>query len=210
MPTKKHIVFIIDKSGSMWSLREGTIAGFNTMIEKQRSEEGEALVSTYVFNEQMTSIHRQCPIREVAPMTPAGYTPQGCTALYDAVGSTLREILRGALTLSPKDTLVFVLTDGYENSSVEYDETSVKRAVEEFQCAGGKLIFLGANIDAAVQAEELGVERGHVVDYLPDEEGVKLNYEVIGEVTRNFRHDMGVCMESLDPIRHDYTKRKFS
>ena len=81
-----ELVFILDRSGSMSGLESDTIGGFNSMIERQKKESGQALVSTILFHNESTVIHDRLPLEEVARMSEADYCPQGCTALLDAVG----------------------------------------------------------------------------------------------------------------------------
>ena len=87
---KTELVFILDRSGSMSGLEADTIGGFNSMIERQKKEAGEALVSTVVFSDDSTVIHDRLPIGEVPPLTDKEYFTMGCTALLDAVGGAIR------------------------------------------------------------------------------------------------------------------------
>ena len=84
-----ELVFILDRSGSMAGLEKDTVGGFNSMIEKQRREAGEALVSTVLFHHETTVVHDRLPLHTIRPMTEADYLPCGCTALLDAVGTAL-------------------------------------------------------------------------------------------------------------------------
>lgn len=87
-----EIVFILDRSGSMSGLEADTIGGFNSMIEKQKRENGEALISTVLFDNVSEVIHDRVPVQKVEPMTDKDYSVRGCTALLDAIGGAIHHI----------------------------------------------------------------------------------------------------------------------
>ena len=87
-----EIVFILDRSGSMSGLEADTIGGFNSMIEKQKKEKGEALISTILFDNVSEVIHDRLPVQKVEPMTDKDYSVRGCTALLDAIGGAIHHI----------------------------------------------------------------------------------------------------------------------
>ena len=112
-----ELVFILDRSGSMSGLEADTIGGFNAMIEKQKKEEGTALVSTVLFNQASTVVHDRADVRTVEPMTDATYTVGGCTALLDAIGDAVHHIRTVHKYIRPEDvpahTLFVITTDGF-------------------------------------------------------------------------------------------------
>ena len=87
-----EIVFILDRSGSMSGLEADTIGGFNAMIEKQKQAEGEALVSTVLFDNVSEVIHDRISVKDIQPMTDKEYSVRGCTALLDAIGGAIHHI----------------------------------------------------------------------------------------------------------------------
>lgn len=87
-----EIVFILDRSGFMSGLETDTIGGFNSMIEKQKKENGEALISTVLFDNVSEVIHDRVPVQKVEPMTDRDYSVRGCTALLDAIGGAIHHI----------------------------------------------------------------------------------------------------------------------
>ena len=87
-----ELVFILDRSGSMQGMEDDTIGGFRSMLEKQKEEAGEALVSTLLFDDQCEVLHDRVDLREVKPITREDYVVCGCTALLDAVGGAIRHI----------------------------------------------------------------------------------------------------------------------
>lgn len=181
-----ELVFILDRSGSMAGLETDTIGGFNAMIEKQKKEAGEALVTTVLFDNESVTVHDRIPLQEVPPLTEKEYFTRGCTALLDAVGGTIRHIANIHRYIRredvPERTLFVITTDGYENASRYYDYDKVRRLIEHEKTKyGWEFLFLGANIDAAAEAKRFGIAADRAADYKRDTAGTALNYEVIGE-----------------------------
>lgn len=157
-----EIVFILDRSGSMSGLEADTIGGFNSMIEKQRKADGEALVSTVLFDNMCEVIHDRMNIRDIKPMTDRDYTVRGCTALLDAIGGAIHHIGNVHKYARPEDvpehTLFIITTDGMENASRFYSSGRVKQMVERQKAKyGWEFLFFGANIDAVETARHFGI-----------------------------------------------------
>lgn len=187
-----ELVFILDRSGSMSGLESDTIGGFNSMIEKQKKEVGEAVVSTVLFDNESTVIHDRLPLCRVPRMTEKEYFTRGCTALLDAVGGAIRHIGNvhkyARREDVPEKTLFVITTDGYENASKSYDYEKVRRMIErQKEKYGWEFLFLGANIDAAAEAKRFGIGADRAVNYKCDEKGTALNYEVIGDAVCSVR-----------------------
>ena len=189
-----ELVFILDRSGSMGGLESDTIGGFNGMLQKQKKEEGEANVTTVLFDDQINIIHDRFPIDVVKPLSDEDYYVRGCTALLDAVGSTVKKVENIQNRLPEElraERIVFVITtDGQENASREYTASMVKKMIETNQEKGWQFLFLGANMDAVAEAEKIGIRRTHAASYKNDAKGVRLNYETAGRVLS--------CMRSAD------------
>ena len=187
-----ELVFILDRSGSMSGLERDTIGGFNSMIEKQKKEEGEAVVSTVLFDNESVVIHDRLPLDRVPRMTEEEYFTRGCTALLDAVGGAIHHIGNvhkyARKEDVPEKTMFIITTDGYENASHRYDYEKVRRMIEhEKEKYGWEFLFLGANIDAASEAKRFGISADRAVNYKCDNAGTALNYEVISEAVSNVR-----------------------
>ena len=164
-----ELVFIIDKSGSMAGLVDDTIGGYNALLEKNRTAEGKALVSTILFDNYSEVLHDRADIAKVAPLTRKDYVPGGCTALLDAVGSAIayHQMVRKILPaeLHPAHTLFCITTDGYENASRRYGYKQVKHMIEAAKEEGWEFMFLGANIDVAAEAGKLGIDEECAVKF---------------------------------------------
>ena len=185
-----EIVFILDRSGSMSGLESDTIGGFNSMIAKQQKEEGEAIVSTVLFDDETDVIHDRVAIGEVKKLTEEDYYVRGCTALLDAVGGAIHHIGNVHKYAREEDrpakTLFVITTDGLENASRHYSFTDVKKLIKRQQEKyNWEFLFLGANIDAIEVAGNMGISRDRAANYNCDEVGTALNYQVLeAAVTR--------------------------
>lgn len=180
-----ELVFILDASGSMAPLRADTIGGFNTMIGKQRGNEGQAYVSTVMFSDNSTVVHDRRPIGEIKDLTAEDYEPMGCTALYDAVGSAIKHISNIHKYARKEDvpgkTLFVITTDGMENASRKYKAADVKKMINKQQEENGwEFIFLGANIDAAAAAADIGICEESAVNYKPSSVGTAMLFRAVG------------------------------
>lgn len=187
-----ELVFILDRSGSMAGLEKDTIGGFNSMLEKQRKEPGNAVVSTVLFDNQAEVIHDRVALADVPDLTDREYYVRGCTALLDAVGGAIYHIGNvhkyARREDVPEKTLFIITTDGMENASRRYTYDKVRRMIEhEKEKYGWEFLFLGANIDAAVEAKRFGIDESMAANYHCDEEGTALNYEVISEAITSVR-----------------------
>ena len=144
-----ELVFIIDKSGSMYSLANDTIGNFNSVIGEQKKdkENGKVYVTTVLFDNKHSKLHDRVNIDDVKEMTDKDYRPNGCTALLDAVGDTLNN-LQKVEGVKDRNVVVAIITDGFENSSKEYNKKQVKELIESREKDGWKVMFFGAGIDA--------------------------------------------------------------
>ncbi len=208
-----EIVFILDRSGSMSGLEADTIGGFNSMIEKQKREAGEALISTVLFDNFSEVIHDRVPIGRVEPMTDREYYVRGCTALLDAIGGAIHHI--GNIHKYareedvPEHTLFVITTDGMENASRRYDSETVKKMIERQKAKyGWEFLFLGANIDAVETASRFGIGADRAVNYHSDHQGTQLNYEVLSAAVSTVRSSAMLDADWKKRIDEDYEARK--
>lgn len=208
-----ELVFILDRSGSMSGLEEQTIGGFNRLISEQKEVKGEAIVSTVLFDDAFEVIHNRLPIQRIESMTSKEYYVRGSTALLDAIGRSIVKIRHIHQKLEedakPEKTLFFIITDGMENASREYDYTRIKDYIElQKEKFGWEFIFMGANIDAIKTAKKFGVDSNRAVQYHSDEQGTNLNYRVMSETIRDLRVNKTIKEDWKSDIDKDYLKRK--
>lgn len=208
-----EMVFILDRSGSMCGLEKDTIGGFNSMLRKQKNEEGEAFVTTVLFDNEYWLLHDRLPVKEVPEMTDNEYRPRGTTALIDAIGRTISHIVNihkyQRKENVPENTIFVIITDGMENASHIYSSEKVKRMIEhEKEKYGWEFIFLGANIDAVETARHFGISKDRAVNYNCDSQGTKLNYEVVSEAVSCCRMSVPLQAEWSAKIDEDYRNRR--
>ncbi len=205
-----ELVFILDRSGSMSGLEGDTIGGFNGMLAKQKKEEGEANVTTVLFDDQIEIVHDRFPISLVEPITERDYYVRGCTALLDAVGTTVKKVeniqKRLPDELRAEKVIVVITTDGAENASQEYSVNMVKKMIEEKQEYGWQFLFMGANMDAVTEAQKIGIRASHAVTYKNDSEGVRLNYQAAHRVMACLRSD-DYSAEKLEASIPEFLKK---
>ena len=207
-----EIVFILDRSGSMAGLEDDTIGGFNAMIQKQKAEEGEAYVSTILFDNYTEVIHDRVDIQKIQPMTHKDYYVRGCTALLDAVGKSIRHIGNvhkyAREEDRPEKTIFVITTDGMENASREYSYERVRKMIEHQQEKyGWEFLFLGANIDAAKEAARFGITEDRAANYHADSVGTAVIYEAVSEAVCNVRASRPMSREWKRNVDADYQKR---
>ena len=208
-----ELVFILDKSGSMSGLEADTIGGFNAMIDKQRREAGEALVSTVLFDTDCTVVHDRVNLADVPKLTEQEYCPGGCTALLDALGGAIHHI--GSVHKYareedvPERTLFVITTDGMENASRRYTSDQVKAMIQRQKAKyDWEFLFLGANIDAVETAGRYGIDPDRAVNYHADREGTRLNYRVVAEAISSVRASKPLSADWKSAIDADYQSRK--
>ena len=208
-----ELVFILDRSGSMAGLEKDTIGGFNAMIEKQKTEPGEAVISTVLFDNRSEVIHDRLNLTAVPQMTEKEYYVRGCTALLDAVGGAIHHIGNvhkyAREEDRPEKTLFVITTDGMENASRHYTYDKVKamitRQKEEY---GWEFLFLGANIDAAQEAARFGIGEEFAADYHADACGTEVIYKAVSETVCDFRASRPMAAGWKRDIDADYKKRR--
>ena len=208
-----ELVFILDKSGSMAGLEADTIGGFNSMIERQKKEEGEALVSTVLFANRSTVIHDRVDLQKIEPMTDKQYRVGGCTALIDAIGGAIHHIGNvhkyAREEDRPEHTIFIITTDGMENASHRYSSDEVKAMVNrQKEKYGWEFLFLGANIDAVETAARFGITEDRAVNFVNDRAGQALNYAEVSEAVRTVRACAPLTRDWKCRIERDYKARR--
>ena len=196
-----EMVFILDKSGSMGGLESDTIGGYNSMLEKQRKEEGDAVVTNVFFNDKYFMIHDRADIKKIKALTTKEYFVGGSTALLDAIGKTINHIGNRHKYAPdnelPEKTIVTIITDGEENSSWEFTLPQVKQMIErQKEKYGWEFLFLGANIDAVTTAAGFGISADRAVTYEADAKGTRMNFDAVS--------DVACCMRQCAPIASNW------
>ncbi len=203
MKSITELVFILDRSGSMSGLEADTVGGFNSMIEKQRNQEGECYVSTVLFDNESEVLYDRVKLGDVRKMTEKDYIVRGCTALIDAVGDAVRHIGNIHKYARPEDvpekTVFIITTDGQENASFRYTSDQVKKMIERHKEEDGwEFLFIGANINAVETAAHYGIDKERAVNYNADSKGTHVLYDTVAKAVCRIR--------TLTPLRADWSE----
>lgn len=202
-----ELVFIIDGSGSMEAVTDDTIGGFNAMIEKQKGEEGEALVSTVIFNQDFKVVHDRADLAGVGRMTKKDYVACGSTALIDAIGRSVKHVSNIHKYIREEDvpakTVFVITTDGMENASREYSSDDVKKMIKAKEETGWEFLFLGANIDSVETARALGIREDRAANYRATGRGERAKYSVMSDAIGCLRKCKTLEADWAAPLMED-------
>ena len=206
-----ELVFILDRSGSMGGLEADTIGGFNGMIEKQKKEEGEAYVSTILFDNESEVIHDRVKLSEIRPMTEEDYYVRGCTALLDAIGDAVKHISNIHKYARPEDvpahTMFVITTDGMENASRRYTYKERKKLIGKQKELGWEFLFSGANIDAVEVAERVGISKERTANYVSDSVGTSMVFQALAAPISAMRKNEAISREWAETLEEDKASR---
>lgn len=204
-----ELVFILDRSGSMSGLEADTVGGFNSMIEKQKKQEGECFVSTVLFDNESEVLYDRVKLGDIRKMTDNDYSVRGCTALIDAIGGAVRHIGNIHKYARPEDvpenTVFIITTDGKENASYRYTSDQVKKMIERHKEKDGwEFLFIGANIDAVETAARYGIDKDRAVNYNADSEGTRVLYNTVSKAVCGIRSHASLQADWGKDIDSDY------
>ena len=180
-----EIVYILDKSGSMFGYTTDTIGGFNSSLHKQKEDVESGVITTVLFDTRHYTLHDRLPLNEVPDITEKEYQPGGSTALLDTLGDTISHIEKIHHYIRkedvPEQTIFVIITDGLENASREYSPQQVRSMIEKKQKEGWEFVFLGANIDAIETAGHYGIDATHTTNFCQDDEGIELAFASVSD-----------------------------
>jgi hypothetical protein len=176
-----EIICIIDRSGSMESIKSDAIGGFNSFISQQKQEPGEAHVTIVLFDDQYDVIASGVRIEKVAPLNDMTFVPRGSTALFDAIGKTLDDVGARLATVPeserPGAVVVAILTDGQENASRVYSRERIAAMIKhQREVYSWDFIFLAANQDAVASARQISIDAADAVPFAPSAAGTQVAF----------------------------------
>ncbi len=208
-----EIIFILDRSGSMSGLESDTIGGYNSFLETQRKVDGQAQITTILFDENYEVLHDGVDLKKVKPITGREYFARGSTALLDAIGKTIIDVgLRLSNTSEserPSKVIFVITTDGQENASHEFSYKKINEMISLQQDKySWEFIFLGANIDAAKEAERLGIRADRAANYVSDSDGTDVMYSSLARNVTSFRNTGELGENWNEDINKDTNRKK--
>ncbi len=202
-----ELLFILDKSGSMYGLEQDTIGGFNALLKENQQLKTPCHITTILFDHQINILHDRLDIQTIKPLTEKDYLIGGSTALFDAIGYGISKI-NNVLKQIDANVLVVIITDGNENSSREYTGPQIKSMINQLKDKNWEFIFLGANIDVGEFAQQVGIDKSRAKSFHSDKKGTQLNYKVMNETIKNYRQNQRIDDKQLDEIDKDFQTRK--
>lgn len=179
------IIFIMDRSGSMTGFSEDTIGGFNSFIEKEKEKDINTYVTTILFDNDYEILYERKEINKVEKLTEKEYWPRGSTALLDAIGKTITSFER---KIDGK-ALVVIMTDGYENASVEFSKKQIKEMIDNHDW---EFIYLGAEIDSYSEASQFGFSKSRIANYDRSAKAVDEVFTSVGHARDMMVEDMSL------------------
>lgn len=196
-----HIVFILDESGSMETLRATAIDGFNKFLTEQQTEPDWAEFTLVLFNTKYELPYNGVAIKDVRPLDEETYVPNGGTALLDAIGKAIAETRQRIDGMAEEDrpakVLFAILTDGEENSSVQYTLDKVKAMIKAQQECGWPFLFLAANQDAFAASAMLNIDRGTTFAYKGSTLGTQAAFVGMSSLASSVRQSRGIAPQAV-------------
>lgn len=178
-----EIVAILDRSGSMNTIHDDSIGGFNAFLSSQKEIKSPANLSVVLFDDKYQVLYDDVDVQEAKPLDRSTYTLGGMTAMNDAIGKTLTKML----DKNPEKAIVCILTDGQENASREYTTTHVKTLIERAQGKGWQVVFLAANQDAFATGATYGVLKGSTHAFVANSAGTRDAYTTLSATATSYR-----------------------
>lgn len=179
------IGIVIDESGSMDSMKETVIKCFNDFVKEQKQEGDDAFVTLTKFSSYVNIIRNRDKLSSIKNIDNSSYNPNGCTALYDGIYKTIKEI---ESKNKNNKVIIAIITDGYENASKECSLASLKEIIKEKENAGWKFLFLASNIDVKTTAGTLGISGNNAVSFAATVDGYKSMNQTITCCVRDYRN----------------------
>jgi hypothetical protein len=192
MKDSTEIVCVLDRSGSMMSIVDDAIGGFNTFLHTQKALPGQAVMSVVLFDHEYEVLHSGKLLADIPPLTSQTFVPRGTTALYDAVGKTIHDVgvrLAGlAEAERPNKVLFVILTDGHENASHTFSSQQINEMITHQRTVySWEFLFLAANQDAFTVSEGLGISRGNAMNFQSTSEGTHRMYKKMSNAISYYR-----------------------
>jgi uncharacterized protein YegL len=199
-----HVVFVLDKSGSMRHLARAVVAGFDEFLDELRSDGGDTLFTLTMFDTEFRHVHVAAPLAEVAPLAKTGYRPGGMTALFDAVAHAVIDTDKRLTAEGRADdkVMVVVMTDGHENSSTDFTAETIAELVASYdERPNWTFVYLGAAHatleDARDAADMMAFKRANAMRWTADEASARKSMGSLAAATKQRRTARDMKSEHL-------------
>ena len=189
---KLDVVFILDKSGSMSGSEESTISSYNEYLEKEKNNKFDTKITTVLFSDTYKYLYKNIDINKVDKLTHEDYFVGGCTALYDALGSTINYFD----SIDTDKVMFVIITDGYENASREYNKNNIKKLINKH--SKWEFVYIGADIGSYAAGGEIGIKESHIASYKKDKKGTSILFDSIS--------NLGCCMMCEEAVTDSWKK----
>jgi len=209
-----HISFVLDRSGSMTSCIDSTISNFNEFLQSQRETPGEATFTLVQFNQRYNMTYDFRRIDKVTGLNRENYRTGGSTALFDAIGDCINITSLNINELEkneqPEKIIFVILTDGFENASRKYNGSKINEMINKKTSEDNwEFVFLGANQDAIVSAESIGINRKYAFTFDASNSGTKNFYDLLKSKITSYRRGVTDSMEIADDDRDLFDEKKY-
>jgi uncharacterized protein YegL len=192
-----EVVIVLDRSGSMGSIMDATVKGFNELINEQKNAEGKAFVTLVQFDDRYEMVYQSLPVNEVPDLI-AGETfvPRGMTALHDAIGKTINDLV------TDRDVTFVIITDGHENRSTEYSGEAIKTMIKTMESEKQwKFVYMGANQDAVTVAKTYGISGASALTYAADAEHTTIAFSNVSRNLSKMRSSKIDILNNIDTVK---------
>ncbi len=191
-PNYTDINIVLDRSGSMQSIKADTIGGFNAFLDQQKETPGDATITLAQFDNVYEVVYRAIPLQKAPDLNDKTFVPRASTALLDAIGRTINETGVRLANMQecdrPSHVIFVILTDGEENSSREFTAQHINQLIRhQRETYKWEFVFLGANQDAITTANELGMSAGQAITYAASPQGTKAAFKSMSRNLSRFR-----------------------
>jgi hypothetical protein len=205
------INIVLDRSGSMESVRSDTIGGFNAFLDDQRQSGGEATITLAQFDNIYEVVYSAIPLADANRLDNSTFVPRASTALLDAIGRTIQDTGRRLAAMAedqrPEKVVFVILTDGLENASNQFTAHMVNEMIShQRDVYKWEFVFLGANQDAITTAANLGIRAANSLTYAANSDGVKLAFSSMSKKLVEYRAGVSAQVEFSEEDREEQRK----
>lgn len=185
------IVVVLDRSGSMDSVKDDTIGGFNSFLESQKAAPGQAKISLYQFDDEYEEVYSGVMVEDAPELTKKTFVPRGMTALYDALGRTIKNSMIRFEKETPENVVFVIITDGGENASTEFSNESILKMIRErTKNDKWEFVFIGANQDSFAVGHNLGIAVSNTMNYASTGAGTREMFSKVSSSMSQYRNSV--------------------